>query len=340
MRDEVKKSLNIVFEHEKLHERRVQSMKAKQKNRFIPIITGLAVLLAITLIVVPIIGWPSTSINSSSDRTTLDEYKGEFIGNNSAMSNITKTIFYEYELDGIALQTKKEPYGITVNTKEAIPEHLRLKYALYVFSLIENASYVEINQQNTTYIIDRLTLEQTHHIEFAVIEGDDNIMSTYYKLLAKSLPQIQSSREDAYKYLFTARKSNTIVTDWQTTNAPEFSFKLDDQQYIAWEERNEDLPSYYIVETNNPSQAKIVSGKAYEQLAQFVSSDYELVTGTIAEITDNQLLITIDHNEAASYLVTVDNGSDFKVGETVTAWATMTTKSIPEQAHATKIQRK
>ena len=347
MRNDVKQSLNKVFEHEKLHLLQHEPMKKTTSKRLMPIFMSVAFLLIVTVVTVSLLqDSPNNPFktevtqHTASDKATFDHLKGAFIGDNGAMSEITNGILSPYQRDGIALQTSQQPYGITVNAMENIPQHMQYKYAVYVFSLIQNAGYIEIANANGSSIIDRETLEMTSGIDFTLLEGDEQIMSAYYAIAASQIPQLQTNREDAYKYLWNALQETSFVSDFGTISAPNFTFTIDEESYLLWVDPETIMNGIYIVNIEKPNEAIMVSDDVYKDLKQYVHADTKLIMGEVKEIADNQLLIeTGDAPNIMSYLVTIDNGSNYKTGDIVTVWSTMATASIPAQANATKIQK-
>lgn len=343
MRDELKRSLNKVFEHEQLGIKQPITNKRPKKS-FLPLIISACLIIVLSVVTYSIIrdNFSDSSTSTSSDKATLDHLQGEYVGNNIAVGEINSTILYAFDINGMELQTKKEPYSVTLNAAEEIPRTMRYKHAIYMFSLIPNVEFIEYKMPDGTEMIEKTKLESMYNIDFSKVKGDEAIMTTYYKTITDMLPQVQTSRDDAYKLLFNALNTNTkqIISDFDTTTAPDVSFSINDQQYVLWLKPEEDVECLYIVDVEKPYQAIIVDGKDYEKLQHFLTSDYELVTGPISEITENQLLITTGEQNDISYLITVDNGADYEVNKIVTVWSTMTTASIPAIAHATKIQRK
>lgn len=323
-----------------------QNRQNRPKKRFIPILTTAVALLAIVLIAVPIIKNTDIGANSThtaQDYATLDHLDGEKIGNNSAMSAITNYVFMDTEIDGIALETKNEPYGVTVNVVSDVTAHLPLKYAVYVFSLIDNAQFIEVSSPAGTTTIERGELEQQANVQFSKVEGNDAILSTYHSIEATKVPQLQMSREDNYKVVFNAINSQPTsqVSDWLAKSQADFSFKFEGSTYLAWHEVQNADARYIIMNVDSPTTVQLVPGDDATNLYEQVSRDFELVTGTIIAINENQLNISIDNTDSINnYLVTVDNGENFEVGEVVTAWSTMMTMSLPPQSNATKILKK
>ncbi|WP_308162265.1 DUF4825 domain-containing protein [Bacillus sp. ISL-18] len=84
----------------------------------------------------------STNVSSKQG---IFQYKGSYVGDNSAVGNIVKSLPHSTELKQISLQTKKEPYGITLDYKEinsTMVEKEMKKTAMYnstfIFALIKN----------------------------------------------------------------------------------------------------------------------------------------------------------------------------------------------------------
>lgn len=335
MKDELKNSLNKVFEHEKLGQ--PSFIEPRRKRKLLPVLLTACLLLGVavgtyTLLQGNITG---TTTSSKSDRATLDHLQDEFIGNHVAVGEINQAILYDFDLSRLELKTKEEPYGMIIHAEKPIPQGMKLKHAFYMFSLIQNVEYIVYKTPDGPTNMDRTTLEGTYNIDFSTIKGDEAILTAYYTAIATTLPQIQTSREDAYKYLFKALNSAQTMSDFTTSVAPDYAFTMDEEQYVLWNAKSE----IYIVNIKNPNTATVVYAETYDELVQFLSMDHLLVTGPIMEITEQQLLVSTGNDQDISYLVTVDDAKAYDVGDSISVWATMTTMSIPAQTTATKIQK-
>lgn len=123
---------------------------------------GTLIALAALICLVLLAGWfwMRTAIGGESAETDKMkssaqkhyQYKTAFVGDNSKVVNLIRTLDYQEYLDKVALQTKAEPYGIVANYKLDDPKakidqlEIRLfNNAAVMFSLIENVDIIIFN---------------------------------------------------------------------------------------------------------------------------------------------------------------------------------------------------
>ncbi|WP_228275784.1 DUF4825 domain-containing protein [Gracilibacillus oryzae] len=77
------------------------------------------------------------------------QYKNSYVGDNSAVGNIVNELAHSKELNQISLQTKTEPYGITLEYNDIDAEqveeemkHMVISNATFLFALIKNADWI------------------------------------------------------------------------------------------------------------------------------------------------------------------------------------------------------
>ena len=337
MHKDVKQSLNKVFQQEQLHTVTINQQRKPKKNR-LPVIISIAVVaLACVLIVLPQLNSNEKIVQTTKPVSDIFKYKHEYIGNNSAMSHITNTVLADYQLNGIQLHTTQEPYGITVHALEEIPQHIQLKYAIYVFSLIQNASFIEIQFENSVNKIDKTTLEETSSMNFMALHSNDALLQAYYNIYAKQIPEIQMAREDSYKYIHKAFREGEYMNNINTNMAPDFTFNYEDSSVSLFLTEDE----IWLVKHEKPGQFIRVTGDIFADLQQFLTSDFEVTTGNILEINHDQNELLIGKDEELSditHLVKIDDASKYKIGDRLTVWSTKQTFSIPAYSVATKVQ--
>ncbi|MFL0248050.1 DUF4825 domain-containing protein [Candidatus Clostridium stratigraminis] len=171
------------------------------KNQF-KILVSLIIILSLSLI-----GCESNSsktsnqavnINSQVKTSDLVKYKGSYVGDNSSVGNVIGKLPANMYGAGFSLETKKQPYGITIKYKanqglgednyynfwngKKVNEFLE-KNAVVLLSLLQNADFVEFHVDNIgvkTYKYDRKSLEQKYSCDLENLFKDD---STIYKFL-------------------------------------------------------------------------------------------------------------------------------------------------------------
>lgn len=356
MRNEVKKSLDTVFEHEKLLGKRQQKSKNIRRSLLPTIVAIMAIGLAVGLFFLQSNGGKLlnfTSSNGQHDRTethtsqdiaTIFHLKNEYIGNNVVMGEIADHVLGDFERSGIALQTNEEPYGLIISANENIPQHIQLKLAFYVFSLIPNAGYTEFQYGGSVDTMTRQYLEETYTLNLSAIDTEEDLLAKYYDIVTtyENLPQIQTKREDSFKYLFNALKDGTIMQDMQTNDLPDMTFVYEQERYSLWNKQTE----IWIMKHTEPYNFHFVTGERLEELNNFLTNDVVVIDGVIVEIQGDELLIAENNKETGSVnsepiWIGVDTGDLYQIGEKVKVWSNFVNESYPDQAQAvaTKIQK-
>ncbi|AJD90225.1 hypothetical protein JMA_09080 [Jeotgalibacillus malaysiensis] len=124
-----------------------------------------------------------SACNSNENDVDLFQHKGSYVGDNSAVVNSIVNLQGANHFSGLELQTKDEPYGITVNydwTKSQLDEQETvLNNASYLFTLLQNVDWVsfhfdtegEVNE----YKITRENLQESYGIELNDIENEEDL---------------------------------------------------------------------------------------------------------------------------------------------------------------------
>ncbi|UNL86546.1 DUF4825 domain-containing protein [Priestia koreensis] len=127
---------------------------------------------------------------SEAAKSTVFEYKNSYIGDNSAVFNIAKQLKHGEELKTMALQTKKKPYGITLNYKEIQADNLEkeqketaLSNATYLFTLVKNADTVTFKFPDQDVMISRAKLEDWYNVTLQDYKKEEELQ----KLINKHL---------------------------------------------------------------------------------------------------------------------------------------------------------
>lgn len=343
-----------MFKHEKLPGKRQAGNKKLRKNLLPTFIAITALGLAIGLFLLQPNGGRIFGVTSSGEQNesivthtqqdigTIFHLKNKYIGDSGAMGEIASRVLGDYKRNGIALQTNEEPYGLIIPAQENIPSHIQLKLAFYVFSLIPNSGYVTIEHGESVETISRQSLEETYNLNLTAIETEEDLLTSYYDTLASygKLTQIQTNREDSYKYLFNALNDGTIMLDMQTKDLPDITFVFEDNSYSLWIRKEE----IWLMKHDDPYKFHVVKGERYVELKKFLTNDAVVGDGIIIEISGDRLLIADKDKEtgeldAGSIWVGVDAGSSYQIGEKIKAWSNAVDESYPAQAGATKIQR-
>ena len=134
-----------------------------------------------------------------TNMTELLNYKGSFVGDNSAVGHIIELLPAHEYLDGFELQTSQEPYEVTINyksfdeatveledgstSKVALNEVLQGN-SMIILSLVTNAEIVNFNiGDQETITFDRTTLSDNYGNDLESISEDvsslQNFINTY-----------------------------------------------------------------------------------------------------------------------------------------------------------------
>ncbi|MGD7045833.1 DUF4825 domain-containing protein [Jeotgalibacillus proteolyticus] len=123
--------------------------------------------------------------NSNDNNADVDlfDYKGSYAGDNSAVVNSVVHLQGAKHFSGLELETKDEPYGITVNynwTKSEFDDkETSINNASYLFTLIQNVDWIAFNFDMVgevyEYKITRENLQEWYGIEFSEIDNEDKL---------------------------------------------------------------------------------------------------------------------------------------------------------------------
>lgn len=120
-------------------------------------------------------------------------YKGSYVGDNSSVGNIIKSLPANEYSAGFSLQTSKEPYEIIVNYKanenlgeenynkfwsDKKPAKLLEKNAVVLLSLVTNAEIIKFNVDNIekeSYEYNRKSLEQKYGSLEKLFKDNDSL---------------------------------------------------------------------------------------------------------------------------------------------------------------------
>ncbi|PFA19846.1 MULTISPECIES: DUF4825 domain-containing protein [Bacillus cereus group] len=108
----------------------------------------------------------SCSSNTSSE-ADIFQYKGSYIGDNSAVNKIVKQLSHNKELSQISLETKKEPYGVVLEYKDIdateIDKEMKktvITNSTYMFVLIQNVDWITFKFTDQEFSVTRENLEK------------------------------------------------------------------------------------------------------------------------------------------------------------------------------------
>ncbi|WP_313238375.1 DUF4825 domain-containing protein [Sporosarcina ureae] len=110
------------------------------------------------------------------------EYKGSFIGDNSAVVHIIEQLRYAEQFEKVSLETQTEPYGMTIQYEHmdaAIEESEYKEAAVYnasfLFTLIDNADWVVFNFEDYTYKLSKSELQDWYGKELNDFTNEEEL---------------------------------------------------------------------------------------------------------------------------------------------------------------------
>ena len=128
----------------------------------------------------------------SDDKVNEDlyEYEGSMIGDNSAVISIIEQLEHSEEFKEVALETKTEPYGMTVRYEGMGPDITEMDYkktailnAAFLFALIENAEWATFDFEEMEYKIKKTELEDFYGRDLREFAGEEELKSVTEELL-------------------------------------------------------------------------------------------------------------------------------------------------------------
>ncbi|MDZ5712607.1 DUF4825 domain-containing protein [Jeotgalibacillus sp. HH7-29] len=119
------------------------------------------------------------------------QYKDSYVGDNSAVVNSVIHLQGEAYFSGLELQTKDEPYGVTVKydwEESALDaKETMIHNASYLFTLLQNVSWIsfEFEMPNGVdgYQVTRESLEEVYGVDLLDIDDEDELKELIGELL-------------------------------------------------------------------------------------------------------------------------------------------------------------
>lgn len=132
-----------------------------------------------------------------TNMTELLNYKGSYVGDNSAVGHIIERLPAHEYLDGFELQTSQEPYEVTINYKPFDEATVELEdgstskvglneilegNSMLILSLVTNAEIVTFNiGDQETITFDRTTLSDNYGNDLESISEDVSSLQNFIK---------------------------------------------------------------------------------------------------------------------------------------------------------------
>ena len=124
--------------------------------------------------------------SKNMEEDSVFKYKDSYVGDASAVGGILNHLQGE-QSQGFELKTKEKPYGIIVNYDWSSSDLDYKKTAIYnatfLFTLIQNAEWVNFNFADHAYEIIKTDLESWYGENLSELENEDQLINLIEKYL-------------------------------------------------------------------------------------------------------------------------------------------------------------
>jgi hypothetical protein len=141
------------------------------------------------------------SLNVDS-KTDLFQYKDSYVGDNSAVVNIVKQLAHNKELNQISLETKKEPYGITLEYKDLVAKKVNqemketvISNSTFIFVLIKNVDWITFKFPDQEFTVTKEKLQDWYNKKLDGIKNEQDLK----KLIQEHLKSEKSVNQFFYQ---------------------------------------------------------------------------------------------------------------------------------------------
>ncbi|UOQ83333.1 DUF4825 domain-containing protein [Gracilibacillus salinarum] len=133
-----------------------------------------------------------SSNNEVQSQSNIFTYNNSVIGDNSAVIAIINHLQHNKEFKEISLQTKEEPYGMTITYNELEATELEKEYketaiynATFLFALIENAEWVtfKFGDENDEYKLSKEDLQTAFDKPLSDFTNEEEVTTFVQKQL-------------------------------------------------------------------------------------------------------------------------------------------------------------
>ena len=142
---------------------------------------------------------PNNNVNGDKNANVF-QYDGSFIGDNSAVINIINKLENAEDFKEVSLETKVEPYGMTLKYEDIDETMIEREYketviynATFLFTLVENAEWITFNFEEQQFKITKEELQGWYGNEFSEFTSEEEL---------KNLIQMQIANEKKVDQLF------------------------------------------------------------------------------------------------------------------------------------------
>lgn len=130
-------------------------------------------LILLSILLVSLTGCKSNN-NSSKD---VFQYKGLYIGNNSAVGNIINELPGSKAFKQLSLQTKEKPYGMVLQYGDVIGniKEIYINNVTYIFALVKNADWITIEFPNEKNTLTRQQIQEWYGKDLSKITNEKDL---------------------------------------------------------------------------------------------------------------------------------------------------------------------
>ncbi|WP_227429919.1 DUF4825 domain-containing protein [Psychrobacter sp. I-STPA6b] len=155
-----------------------------------PLIVTLFGVLFVTLVIIGVYKGVYEKETTPNLTTGLFQYKGTYVGNNSAVSHILNNLSVTGYSKNFELETQQAPYGIILNYDGAQTLQQRQKIvvytATYLFTLIRNVDWITYNFASQRYTISKTQLQNWYKEDLSTFRSEDELNSLIEQQLMDS----------------------------------------------------------------------------------------------------------------------------------------------------------
>ncbi|MGI8384059.1 DUF4825 domain-containing protein [Robertmurraya sp. P23] len=125
--------------------------------------------------------------NSNKTNNDIFNFKGSYVGDNSAVGNIVNQLQGGEHLRGFELKTNEEPYGVILKYQwldtEQKHKETAIYNSIYLFTLVQNVDWITFIFDSREYTITKEDLQEASGIKFSEIQNDDMLIDLTQKYL-------------------------------------------------------------------------------------------------------------------------------------------------------------
>ncbi|EPD50546.1 hypothetical protein HMPREF1210_02515 [Paenisporosarcina sp. HGH0030] len=133
---------------------------------------------------------PNNNVNGDKNANVF-QYDGSFIGDNSAVINIINKLKHGEDFKEVSLETKVEPYGMTLKYEDIEESMIEKEYketviynATFLFTLVENAEWITFNFEDQQYKITKEELQDWYGKELSEFTSEEELKNLIQKQIA------------------------------------------------------------------------------------------------------------------------------------------------------------